>query len=73
MAKKMCNLNLEETTIDELDSLAAKMNLSRSKTADLLLAGVLGQTSVTSLYKTMFGALMPEKKRRGEELYPDFG
>lgn len=41
MAKKICNLNLDEETINELDEFAEKVGMSRSAAANMVMKSAL--------------------------------
>ena len=68
MAKKTCNLNLDEKTIYALDETAEKLGMSRSQVANQVLAATLGEVSTADVVKTMFASAMAvRRKQRTEE------
>ena len=68
MAKKTCNLNLDEKTIYALDETAEALGMSRSQVANQVLAATLGEASTADVIKTMFtSALAAKRKQRTEE------
>lgn len=68
MAKKTCNLNLDEKTIYALDEAAETLGMSRSQVANQVLAATLGEASAPDVVKTMFAsALAANRMQRTEE------
>lgn len=56
MAGKMCNLYLEEDTVQGLDELAEKLGLSRSKVANMTLKAALGGMSIVDFTAWAFAS-----------------
>lgn len=75
MAKKTCNLNLDEQTILALDEAANNLGMSRSQVANQVLGATLGNASMTDVVSTMFASAMTARKDRQQEKadwYPVF-
>lgn len=64
MAGKMCNLYLDEDVIQELDELAEKMGVSRSRVANMTLKTAFGGQTLGDFYKELLGGL--SEKKEGE-------
>lgn len=56
MAGKMCNLYLDEDTVQGLDELAEKLGLSRSKVANMTLKAAFGGMSIVDFTAWAFSS-----------------
>lgn len=65
MAKKVISLNLDEETIEELDSLAKKMGVSRSNFCEMTLRTAVGGQSLHDFTKWLFAR--PEAEEEGSK------
>lgn len=66
MAGRMCNLYLDEETINGLDELAEKMGLSRSKVANMTLKTAVGGLSVNEFTKWLFSQTEEEEVKNSD-------
>ena len=62
MAKRTCNLNLDEETVRALDEAARVLGMNRSQVANNVLAATLGNASTKKLVEVMFESAMKTKK-----------
>ena len=65
MAKKVISVNLDEKTIDEMDSLARKMGVSRSTFCEMTLSTAVGGQSVSSFTKWLFSGKQENEQEDG--------
>ena len=64
----MCNMYLDEDVIQELDEMAEKMGISRSRVANMTLKTAFGGQSLGDFYKDLFtGLAKKEKPKEGQE------
>lgn len=65
MAGKMCNLYLDEEVIEEIDAMARKLGVSRSRVANMTLKTAFGGQSLGDFYKSLMAGLV--KREEGDE------
>lgn len=65
MAKKVISVNLDEKTIEELDSLAKKMGVSRSTFCEMTLSTAVGGQNVSSFTRWLFSGNQESEKEDG--------
>ena len=68
MAKKVISVNLDEETVEELDSLAKKMGVSRSAFCEMTLSTAVGGQTLQDFTKWLFAR--PEREK--EDSKSDF-
>ena len=62
MAGRMCNLYLDEDVIQELDDMAEKMGISRSRVANMTLKTAFGGQSLADFYKELLSGVRKESE-----------